>query len=191
VNLMDLRKQSLKRFGQLLREVCEVAGLTQGKLAKAAKAELKLLIARGELHAEESVGSLSQSALSRVMAGLQEPTYFQVFLWLRVIKTHYGSARLAQTCQELGLAIPEFSAERERMLWNLASFLPPDELARVDEQSHHEKPLDDRPSLINHKEKRMQFVRSRLALSHSTSFWSTRSFFSRESVFSVPELKRI
>jgi hypothetical protein len=155
LNLADLLKKSRRRFGELLHDVCDVAGLTQGKLAREANAERQRLIAEGKIYPEDFTGSMGQPTVSRVMAGLQEPTYFQVFIWLRVIRDHYSSAHFARICEELGIAVPEFSADLERMLWKLSFFLPPDELASVYEKSKNEKPLDSSPSLIDHKEERM------------------------------------
>ena len=154
--ITDLRTTSLKRFGELLQAVCEVAGLTQGKLSRAATAEYEQLRRSGAIREEDHVGSLGQPVISRVIAGLQDPTYFQVFIWLQVIQARYTSKQFAHRCQALGIPAPQFSAELERTLWKLAGFVPPDELARVYEQSQNEKPLDTNTSLVEHKEVRMK-----------------------------------
>ena len=163
MHLTNLLYKSRLRFGELFRDICDISGLTQGKLAREAKVEYQRLLAKGEIRPEDPVGSMGQPTISRVMAGLQEPTYLQVFIWLRVIKAHYKGAQLTQMCEELGIVVPKFSADLERMLWKLSSFLPPDELARVYEKSQNEKPLASSPSLIDHKEERMKAVRRSLS----------------------------
>jgi hypothetical protein len=104
----------LLRFGELLREVCEVSGITQGKLSREAKEERQRLIEKGIIHLDDSIGSMEQPTISKVMAGAQEPTYIQVYIWLRVIRTHYESAQFAEICKELNIPLPKFSPELER-----------------------------------------------------------------------------
>jgi hypothetical protein len=155
-NLTDLLCRSQQRFGELLREVCEVSGFTQGKLSREAKAERQRLIASGYIHSKSSIGSMEQPTISKVMAGVQEPTYLQVFIWLRVIRSHYESARFAEICQKLNIPVPEFPPELERKLWHLSTFMPPEDLLKAYEESKDEKPTELSPSLIEHKETRWE-----------------------------------
>ncbi len=155
-NLTDLLRRSQKRFGELLREVCEVSGFTQGKLSREAKAERKRLISLGCIHPQDPIGSMEQPTISKVMAGVQEPTYFQVFIWLRVIRSHYESARFAEICNKLNIPVPEFPPELERKLWHLSTFIPPEDLLKVYNESKDEKPMEASPSLIEHKEMRWE-----------------------------------
>src|SRR6266516_645436 len=80
VRLTDLFHASQKRFGELLREVCEISGFTQGKLSREAKKELQSLIQAREILPDDPIGSMEQPTISKVMAGLQAPTYFQVYI---------------------------------------------------------------------------------------------------------------
>lgn len=166
-----LLQASRKKFGELLREICEVSGFTQGKLAKEAKAERRRLIESGEIHPEDFVGSLEQPTISKVMAGTQEPTYLQVFIWLSVIKTHYKSTQLAELCENLGIAVPELTEEKVRMLWKLSSFISPEELKEIYEQSKNEKPMKYK-KLIDHKEKRMLSTRQEVLPTTETNLSS-------------------
>jgi hypothetical protein len=158
-NLTDLLHNSQKRFGTLLSDVCEVAGLTQGQLSRAAKGERQRLIDAGYIPAESMRESMAQPTISKVMAGVQAPTYMQVYIWLRVIRTHYESTRFAEQCRRADVAVPTLSPEMERILWRLATFISPDDLARVCEQSKDINPLEGRVSLIEHKEMRWKASR--------------------------------
>src|SRR5216683_4258190 len=131
----NLRYEALKRFGSILRDLCEVSGFTQGKLAREAKAERQLLIDEGYINPGDLIGSMEQSTVSRIMTGAQEPTFFQVFIWLRVLRKHYKSPELADVCQKMGIEKPEFPSTLERKLWNLAGFVTPKELSLVYEGS--------------------------------------------------------
>ncbi len=154
----DLLRRSQKRFGELLREVCEASGFTQGKLSRKSKDERQRLIEAGYIRPEDPIGSMEQPTISKVMAGVQEPTYFQVFIWLRVIRTHYESTKFAEICKKLGIIpIPQFSRELEQKLWYLSTFVQPDELLRVyEETEEYVKELELSQSLIEHKETRWE-----------------------------------
>jgi hypothetical protein len=157
--LTDLLHASQMRFGELLREVCEISGITQGKLSREAKEERQRLIGKGIISLEDSIGSMEQPTISKVMAGGQEPTYIQVYIWLHVIRAHYESAQFAEICEELGIPLPEFSPELERELWRLATFVPPDELLRVYEETKNKKLIEIYTPLIEHKELRWDKTR--------------------------------
>jgi len=153
-NVTGLLYGSRKRFGELLREICEISGFTQGKLSREAKVERDRLIGSGRIRRENAAGSMEQPTISKVMAGVQEPTYFQVFIWLRVIRSHYESARLAEICRRLEIPVPQFPYELERKLWQLSAFMPPEDLLEVYTESKDDKPMEVSPSLIEHKEER-------------------------------------
>ncbi|HJT59811.1 MAG TPA: hypothetical protein VJ761_25095 [Ktedonobacteraceae bacterium] len=157
--LTNLLHASQIRFGELLREVCEVSGITQGKLSREAKEERQRLIEKGIIHLEDSIGSMEQPTISKVMAGAQEPTYIQVYIWLRVIRTHYESPQFAEICKELRIPLPKFSPELERELWHLSTFVPPDELLQVYEETKNKKLIEIYTPLIEHKELRWDRAR--------------------------------
>lgn len=153
--LTDLFHASQKKFGELLREVCEVSGFTQGKLSREAKKELQRLIDEGYILPEDPIGSMEQPTISKVMAGLQGPTYFQVFIWLKVIETYYHSEQFAKICRQLDLSTPPvFTPQLKQRLWGLASFMPPEELSENYEQAKDIKLIEIHPPLIEHKETR-------------------------------------
>ncbi|HEU5375437.1 MAG TPA: hypothetical protein VFV38_08365 [Ktedonobacteraceae bacterium] len=167
-NLTSALRRSQKRFGELLRELCEVAGVTQGKLSRDARAERQRLIEEGYIRPEEPIGSMEQPTISKVMAGVQAPSYYQVYIWLRVLRRHYESERLAEICKELSIPVPIFSRETERKLWQLATFVPPEELNAIFEESKGEKPMEASPTLIDHKELRWASSVSRSTVSPDT-----------------------
>lgn len=152
-DLSTLRNAAQQVFGRILRDLCEASGITQGKLAKEAKVERKRLIEQGSINSGDLIGSMEQPTISRVLAGAQEPTYFQVFIWLRVIRRHYESKELAKKCQELGIEKPLFPAETEQVLWDLTAFKRPEHLAQAYEVGKKIQPT--RLSMIEHKEMRM------------------------------------
>jgi len=155
MNYSELDRDAHKRFGVLLHELCEVSGLTQGKLARQAKFERRQLIKNGCIQLGTLTGSMEQPTISRVLAGLQAPTYFQVLIWLRVLRKHYESEELARICDEMGIAKPAFTVETERLLWGLAAFVPPEERAQAYAQSKDFQPLGFHIPIIEHKERRM------------------------------------
>lgn len=160
-NLTSALRRSQKRFGELLRELCEAAGYTQGRLSRDARAERQRLIEEGYIRPEEPIGSMEQPTISKVMAGVQSPSYYQVYIWLHVLRSHYESEQLADFCRELSIPVPVFSFETERKLWQLATFIPPYELNDIFEESKDEKPLSASPALIDHKELRWASSASR------------------------------
>lgn len=155
-NIMDyskLRNEAQQRFGNILRDLCEASGFTQGKLAKEAKRERKRLIENGNINPGDLIGSMEQPAISRVLAGTQEPTYFQVLIWLQVLRKHYASDELAKKCEDLGIQKPEFLKETEQILWDLSAFRPPDKLASAYNESKKIQPIQF--SIIDHRETRL------------------------------------
>lgn len=152
----ELNRNAHQQFGRIVRDLCEVSGFPQGKLAREAKAEKKRLIAQGSIHPGDVASSMEQPTISRVLAGLQEPTYFQVLIWLHVLRKHYESEELARMCEERGVVRPAFPVETERLLWTLAGFVPPEARARAYAHSKEMMHLlGPYPSLIAHKERRM------------------------------------
>jgi hypothetical protein len=148
VTLTELLRNAQQRFSEILSELCEVAGLTQGRLARLAKLELQTLVSQGVISSGSPVGSMYQPTISKVLSGQQTPTYYQVYIWLRVVRSWYGSLQLAALCEKRGVPVPIFSEIVERKLWYLAGFVPPDELSQV------EVPEVPDVKLIDHKERR-------------------------------------
>lgn len=124
----NLVHSSLKEFGRLLREVCEVGGYTLEKLSREACHERERLIVSGDLKPHDPVGPMGQLAIARVMAGFEEPTCYQVYIWLRVLRTHFESPEFAQICQDLGIPLPTFPPALEAELWRLSNHQAPSEL---------------------------------------------------------------
>ena len=155
-HLSDLLHRSQGRFGELLREVCEVSGFTQGKLSREAKEERRQMLLRGDIRPEDPIGSMEQPTISKVMAGTQEPTYYQVYIWLQVIRKHYEDPKFALICKELHIPLPVFSYELEQELWQLASFIPPNMLHQVYEDTKEKKLFKIYKPLIEHKEQRWE-----------------------------------
>jgi hypothetical protein len=185
-SLSSLVRISQKRFGELLRQICEISGITQGKLSREAKNERQRLIEKGDIHPDDLIGSMEQPTISKIMAGVQGPTYFQVYIWLRVIRAHFESARFAEICKELNIDLPEFSSKLEHELWRLSTFIPPDELHRTYENAKEIKlivtppdelhrtyenakekdakkeiKLMELPSIVDHKEQRWERTKRR------------------------------
>ena len=169
--LLGVTRESQKRFGQLLREVCEVIGFTQGKLSREAKKELQRLLKQGYLLEEDLIGSMEQPTISRVMAGIQQPTYFQVFIWLRVIFTYYTSKEFADICRKLEMPFPRLPANLKQTLWRLSTFTAPYELLQTYEETKDLKLIEIYGSLIEHKEVRWDKTRrhSQNPGTHSTT----------------------
>jgi hypothetical protein len=97
------------------------------------------LSAQGRITPDASlVGSLGPLTLCRIMAGKQDPTYYQVLLCVSVLGRHLNSQYFADVCRELDLEIPDLGErwkQWEQVLWHLAGFLSPAELAVLYEQT--------------------------------------------------------
>ncbi len=154
-----------------MRQVCEVGGFTQGMLSREAKVERQQLIKIGEIRPDDPVGSLEQPTISKVMAGAQAPTYYQVYIWLAVLRKHYKSPRFAKICEEFGEELPEFFPEWEQYLWHLASFMPPDKLRQINTKAKDLEIIAIYPSRIDHKERRWEGAKKK-ARSPGTSSWA-------------------
>ena len=153
-HLSDTVRTSQNRFGELLREICEISGFTQGKLSREAKKEYQRLVEQGFILLDDPVGSMEQPTVSKVMAGMQVPTYYQVYIWLSVIRTHYESDEFARICKELDIERPKFPYELEPKLWRLLGFVTPDERSEAYRMTKDIKLLEVTPGLIDHKERR-------------------------------------
>lgn len=150
--LTNLLQNAQKKFGELLREVCQVAGFTQGKLSQEAKEELERLIEIGDVRPNDVIGSMEQPTISKVMAGSQGPTYYQVYIWLNVLRKHYESSQFAEICENLNISLPTLSSKLEQELWRLSTFVPPDELRQVYEEAKNVKLIQIYKSLMEDKE---------------------------------------
>ena len=79
-----------RRFGQLLRQLCELGGFTVGKLSRESKAYQQALIGQGIMEREDGVGeALERRAIMGVVTGAVAPTPLQVYIWLRVLRAHF------------------------------------------------------------------------------------------------------
>lgn len=157
-----LLRRSQRQFGELLYQICEISGFTQGKLSREAKDECRRLMEKGVIGPEDPVGSMEQPTISKVMAGVQGPTYLQVYIWLRVIKAHFKSEEFREICRELHIEEPpEFLPKWEEWLWHLSTFVPPDELDKACEETENLKLIEIHKPLIVHKEERWDRAKRR------------------------------
>lgn len=131
MTISDLLHDSQKKFGDVLRQICITAGYTQSKLANEAQAEKYRLVATGEIRPKDITGSFEGTVLSKIMRGEQAPTYYQIYIWIRVFKRHFASAEFATICSNLGMECPKFEPQWEFCLWHLASFVPLYEFEQV------------------------------------------------------------
>lgn len=154
-NYSELVANVHKRFGTLLHLHCERVGLSQGKLARLATRKRNQMLKEGALRKSDAIGSMAQPTISRVAAGLQAPSYFQVLLWISVVREYYKSGELAERCEQLGIVTPVFSARTERSLWALAGFIPPEKLEQALEQSAPVGKQQATRSLVDHRESRL------------------------------------
>lgn len=160
----DLLLNSQMRFGELLYELCEVSGFTQGKLSREAKDEYRQLKEQGVIRPNYPISSMEQPTISKVIAGVQAPTYLQVYIWLRVLRAHFESTEFIEICKELKIDLPKkFSLALEKELWRLSTFVPPDELGEVYKNTQDIELIKFYPSLIEHKERRWDKARKRPA----------------------------
>jgi hypothetical protein len=136
---VEVLQLAQRKFGELLRQVCEIGGFTADKLSREAQAELERLRVQGNIPSDAPVGPLGPFTLCSIMAGTQAPTYYQVLLCVCVLGKHLTSQRFAEICRELEIEIPPDLAEKwkrwEQLLWHLAGFLSPAELAVLYEQT--------------------------------------------------------
>jgi len=120
-------KSAKSLFGDLLRRVCNAAGIKQTKLEKLARAKYTKLIERGYIDFEDELGSMDQTVISRVMNGKQPISYTQAYIWINVIKEHYNSREFQEVCRKKKLAVPDF-APLERALWTLSALASPEQI---------------------------------------------------------------
>jgi hypothetical protein len=187
--LTNLFHASQKRFGELLREVCEISGFTQGNLSREAKKELQRLIQAGEIFPDDPIGSMEQPAISKVMAGLQAPTYFQVYIWLKVIEEHYNSDEFTEICHQLHIAHPPvFTDQLKQELWRLATFVPPDELHENYKNTKDLKLIEIHTPLIDHKEIRWEKTKNRSTRKETST--NTKPSNNADTPYRIASMKR-
>jgi hypothetical protein len=129
-----LLRDNQRRFGRLLRQLCELGGFTAGKLERSSKAYQQLLIEQGVIDPEEAV-LLIEPVILDAVKGIAAPTYLQVFVWLAVLRKHFESPEFAAVCRELAIPVPAYPLALENTLWKLAGFIPPDEVSEVARQA--------------------------------------------------------
>jgi hypothetical protein len=120
-------KPAKSLFGDLLRRVCNAAGIKQTKLERLAREKYSKLIGKGYIDIEDELGSMDQTVISRVMNGKQPISYTQAYIWINVIKDHYASKEFKEVCRKKKLAVPDF-APLERSLWTLAGLASPEHI---------------------------------------------------------------
>lgn len=129
--LTNILQQSLSTFGRLLREICMLGGITAAVLSSRGVQEREFLVQAGDLKSSDPVGPMGELPILLVMAGREAPTYYQVYIWLRVLRRHFESPEFAQACKDLSIELPVFPELLERRLWKLAGFVSPEERSQV------------------------------------------------------------
>ncbi|HEX3640658.1 MAG TPA: hypothetical protein VHV10_05155 [Ktedonobacteraceae bacterium] len=128
----------IPRFGTLMRQFCEAAGMNQPWLAdkgqsmynemmirKYGKERYEQMLEEGTLPKEEQ-SSMLQQAVSRVIIGVQRPSYIQTYIWISVIEEHYNNEEIKRYFEWKGLEMPVFTEEMYQALWALSGHQPPD-----------------------------------------------------------------
>jgi transcriptional regulator with XRE-family HTH domain len=142
-----LRAKARELFGSLLKLLCRRAGITQDKLERDSRAYREELIARGLLQDDNNSGSMNQSAISRVMKGIQPPTYDQVRIWLEVIDRVYKSDKFREICNNIGWPYKDFFTKELKIdMYRLALFGTPEEVVAAYEQ-WEDLPLQNKKKL--------------------------------------------
>lgn len=111
-----IRKDALKLFGKLLRELMEKADINQVQLEARALAQRKAWAEQGFFNEAES-GDLSQTAISQVINGkLRRPSYGQIFIWLYIVE------------EALKANGHDFPGDLKSDMFHLACYVPPVEI---------------------------------------------------------------
>jgi hypothetical protein len=129
-----IRTRSRILFGTLLKIICKRAGITQDKLEEDSRNYCDYLLNTGYIHHIDEIGSLGQSAISRVINGSQPPTYNQVYIWMYVIRQVYESQEYKQACLDLDLIPNDFPRDLETDMYRLARFGTPEEIVTAYER---------------------------------------------------------
>jgi hypothetical protein len=125
-----LWRENQRRFGRLLRQLCELGGFTAGKLSRESKSYQQALIEQGVIDPEDAV-LLIEPVILDAVKGIAAPTYLQVFVWLAVLRKHFESPEFAAVCRELAIPVPAYPLALETDLWRLAGFVEPSEVCEV------------------------------------------------------------
>lgn len=81
----------------------------------------KSSVAKGYTYvSSKKAGAMGQSGVSRVINGLHDPTYAQVCIWLRVLRSIFDSDEYLQYCEKAGITAYVFDEDFETDMWRLA-----------------------------------------------------------------------
>jgi|SRR2546430_5911161 len=135
-DLLTLESKTIA-FGFYLRQACNDGRITQTLLEKYGEMEKYVRLVNkygkevyeqkkrdGTLPKEEQ-SSMKQETISRVVNGIQRPSFQQVSIWIFVIKRHYTSEDVRLMFDNKGLSIPNFTEEMEEKLWISSGYLSP------------------------------------------------------------------
>lgn len=123
-----IHEKPIPPFGEALYKVCRRVGITQPLLEKYGEAEYAQMEAEGKISVQSS---MKQQVISRVVTGLQAPSYTQTYIWLKVIKQHYENEKVIEYFQNKGLEMPVFTEEVEEKLWALSGHQSPRSVKRA------------------------------------------------------------
>lgn len=115
-------------FGELLGVLCERAYISQNKLGKKATEYRSYLMTEGYLRQGADTGGLDQSALSRIIKNDRQPSYAQVYIWLKVLRNIFESEEYRRYCARKAKPIYVFDEDLETDMWRLALFGTPKEV---------------------------------------------------------------
>jgi hypothetical protein len=161
---IELLRKAPRRFSELLDQLCTAAGLSQARLSREAKQIRKHFIEEGLIAPRDPlIGSMEQPTISSVISGAQAPTYGQVWIWLKAIRTWYESPRLVEKCKQIEseyhieMPVPQFDHKLEMDLWRLALFGTPDEIINAYNRTKNLNLLDENlPSLQDPRSLRLR-----------------------------------
>ncbi len=124
-DLLHGRKSAFpSRFGILLNQICQDAGVSQNRLGRVARELYVDLIDEGHIRAGENLGSMKQSVISLVFNSKQDATPAQVYIWIKALKLF---PEFTQFCEKNNYD----PAELETNLWNTTDYKTPEELAKA------------------------------------------------------------
>lgn len=87
-------------FGEILRDLCKKAGITQDELESESEQYKEYLVETYTVIPPERMGGFKQSAVSRVIQGKQPPTYAQVYVWWKILHGRLGDTGLPKDLRD-------------------------------------------------------------------------------------------
>ena len=138
-----IQGKPIPRFGTLMRQVLDGIGVNQVLFEKRAQAKYDAFMFEkygkqayermkedGTIPKEEQ-SSMLQQVISRVINGLQRPSYIQMLIWMGVIADLYNNESIKKWFRDNDLEMPVFSEEIEEALWALSGHQCPRKVNKV------------------------------------------------------------